>query len=321
MTVFCDYLTVTCNPDNTFMDDLYMWLLKRFPLSHEHAEGGRLDTALFKPDDYGMFRLQQKKRFHSALASGAAIRQLRELDLWEEYLTILASVPHKVTRLDAAIDVSVDAPAILQSLIDRYPDDILLTRKALKTKYTLGTRSDGKVSGTWFAGKKTTARVTAMVYDKQLEAWEKRGEVLPPTTRYELKFSKDLGCTLRDAYMPASLFYQFAAPKLVDKPDDIPAWEPQGNGWEGEPVEVSCSLAMYRRRVELSPEISALARLASTLGPDATDQAVEIFRTQLEASIRVVTGELCVGNPRVKTDYTNIQPEERERASAATNTE
>lgn len=278
MTVFCDYLTVTCHPDESFVECVSDWLTAVFPIA-------------FQGEDLTVFRVGRGKIdvdssarfFHRVSCSGAALSELRSIGDYGDLLSLLGSFPHRVTRLDAALDVLTDAPVILRGLEARYPSDrVCLTRKALKVTRMYTTRSDGLLSGTWYAGHKSRARVTARVYDKQLEAYEKRGEIIPPTTRYELTFGRDHGCTLKDAFMPRSLFYEYSSPALVDRPDDHSTWSPHNaDGWESDPVDRDFTYEMFLRRVENSPELAALERMAVSLGPVGVDLYLASLRRRL----------------------------------------
>ena len=151
----------------------------------------------------------------------------------------------------------------------------------MQIKRFYSTRSDGQLTGTWYVGHRSRARVTARVYDKQAEALDVRGQLIEPTTRYELTFKRDIGCTLRDAHMPSSLFYEYASPTLLDRPDGIPDWKSHGEGWDAEPAVHPLTFERFRKRVEESPEIEALADMAEELGPGATQLLIGILEKRM----------------------------------------
>ena len=279
---FCDYLNVTCRPDNSFMDELSCFLdVVSCAVSFKDHEKTIVSVGK------GKIVLLQKTKFHSASASGSAISYLRNVGAFEDYLSVLADVPHKVTRLDVAVDVALDAPLMLRKLEKAYPDDrVSFTRKALKVTRLYSARdSDGQQSGSWYAGNYGKARLTAKVYDKQLEAFEKRGEILPPTTRIELTFAKDFGCSLRDAFMPASLFYTHSLPVLkANRKYD--AWVSHGEGWTGTPPDTKLDWEIYKRRLDNSPEIASLVELAAKLGPTGKVLLMRDFETHLDNAFR-----------------------------------
>jgi hypothetical protein len=231
--------------------------------------------------------MSEKARFHSISASGSVLTHLRASNLFSDYLSVLASVPHKVTRLDAAIDIAVDAPLYLRMLERKYPDDrVKFTRKTVKVSRLYSAReTDGKQSGSWYAGNYGKARLTAKVYDKQLEALDKRGEVLPPTTRIELTFAKDFGCTLKDASMPASLFFTHCKPVLDTETNHV-VWESHAEAWKGTPLDTKLDWEIYQRRLQNSPEIAALAVLAARLGDTGKNLIMRAFENHIAAAIR-----------------------------------
>lgn len=270
-SVFCDWLTVTCSP---IKEETFIPALVGFMVTHCVPISFRDDRCtLYRVGD-GVIKLECQKAFHSSSATGAALTWLRKNELFYDYINVLGDVPHKVTRLDASVDVYLDAPLILRQLESEYPDDIFnFGRKALRVSRLYSARlSDGQLTGTWYVGHRTNARVSARVYDKQEEAFVKRGEVLPPTTRFELTFRKDFNCSLYDAIMPETLFYAHASPKLIDLPDhDVLPWANEGsNPWLSLPQnkkDYSLTIEAFDKRVANSPDLLYLAELALQFGP------------------------------------------------------
>jgi len=257
MTVICDWLDVTFSPADA---------PERLVLDVLQAAGAEClstdDTGSAWRVGEGVFKLQTTARFHRYSASGAVLEKLRMDKLYMDYLSALADAPHTVTRLDAAHDVLADAPPIIAKLRKRFPRECRLTHKPLKTKSILEARDDGKETGTWYVGHRSKGRVTARVYDKQNEMLERRNVEIPPTTRYELTFKKDIGCTLRDAAEPAKLFWHYAAPTLLKRPQNVPAWEKGwGGGWNYQPPEVALA-GLLKARIASSAELRAILALA-----------------------------------------------------------
>jgi hypothetical protein len=281
---FCDWLAVTCDPENSFVPAMLEFLdFVCCPVAHSDDEKILIDVGLGKVK----ITMGEKARFHSISATGSALTHLRSSLLFSEYLSVLASVSHKVTRLDAAIDISIDAPQYLRMLERKYPDDrVKFTRKTVKvTRLYSARESDGKQTGSWYAGNYGKARLTAKVYDKQQEALDKRGESLPPTTRIELTFAKDFGCTLKDASMPASLFHTHCKPVLDTETNHV-VWKSHAEPWQGIPLDVKLDWQIYQRRLQNSPEIAALIVLAAKLGPTGKDMLMRNFEKHLDAGLR-----------------------------------
>lgn len=280
-SVFCDWLDVTYSPLGSAVEDLRLWLdVQLFPVRFSDGVKCLVDIGC------GVIKIECKPGFHRVSASGSVVSHLRGLGLFDEYLSILAMYPHKVTRLDAACDYAVDGPVFLRSLEARYPlDTVCLQRKALRVKRLYSCRaSDGLLTGTWYAGHKSNARVTVRVYDKQAEALDNRAEVLPPTTRVEFTFRKDHGCTLRDAAMPYSLYHQFASPTIVPMPADAAEWVAHGEGWPSAARPPKLPYEVFVRRLETSPELARLAELCSGFGEAGEATLIRAFTAQLRQS-------------------------------------
>lgn len=279
--VFCDYLDVTCKPDSSFVSELTAWLQSRYPIIFSDSGDSLYKIGL------GKLKLEQKNLFHRASASGGVLEQFREDGVFYDYLSLLASVPHKVTRLDAALDVLVDTPKILRSLENKYSDDkVSLSRKSLKVTRMYSCReSDNQLTGTWYVGHRSKARVTARVYDKQAHLLSLYSLDIGSRTRYELTFRKDLGCTLRDAAMPHSLFYHYASPALLEKPPGIAEWEPHGEGWEASPVDTSVDWVKFWSRFDASPEMDVLCRLAASFGDEGVEMAIKRIRARIASHV------------------------------------
>jgi hypothetical protein len=212
-----------------------------------------------------------------------------------DYLSALSEAPHNVTRLDAAHDVLLDSPPIIAKLRKRFPRECSLSRKALRTKSILETRPDGKESGTWYVGHQSKGRITAKVYDKQLQMLSKFGVELPPTTRYELTFKKDVGMTLRDAAEPARLFWSHASPVLLKRPVSLPEWvSGWGGGWNYVKPEIALA-GLLKSRIESSAELRSILALA-----DRAD-CME-FCTQLLA--KLVSGYTREHEPEARPEWT-----------------
>lgn len=289
-SAFCDWLDVTCSPGRSFYDSVVRFLdLGCYPVAFSD------DASIsFRVGD-GILRLDTDPKWHRASASGSVLSHFRNVGQYGDYLSALSGVPHTVTRLDAAVDTSEDFPAVLASLRGFYPHGLMaFSRKSLRITELLAIRArDGVATGTWYAGHRAKAKVTARVYDKQNEILDRTGVESPPRTRYELTFRKGAGATLRDAYMPASLFYQHSAGLGLTAPDGVAAWVPHDlTGWTPAPLVSDFSLAHFSRRVESSPEIQHLASLARQFGPNGTAMVLRAFELAISGrSIEATTGD------------------------------
>jgi len=294
--VFCDWLDVTCSPERSFHDQVERFLnIGCYPVAFSD------DTSKsFRVGD-GILRLDYELKWGRASASGAVLSHLRSAGQYQEYLSALAGVPHTITRLDAALDTSEDFPAVLCALRKRYPaGQVSFSRKSLRVTELLAVRArDGASTGTYYIGHRAKAKVTARVYDKQNEILDRTGVESETRTRYELTFRKAMGVTLKDASMPASLFYQHSRAVGISPPSGVEQWVSHDlGGWTPVPLVGDFSLAHFSRRVETSPELQHLAALARQFGPNGTAMVLRAFELALSGRTIEATGGDDLGTER-----------------------
>jgi hypothetical protein len=280
LPVICDWLDATYAPTECPYPELNLLLLDAgFEVARD--TGG---SRCYMPPAgaRGMIRIEHRQRFARISLSGGACSALRSLGLWEQVLMILGSSPHKVTRVDAALDLPLDAADVIRALCARYPEGkVNLSRKALPVTRMTQTRDDGQESGSYYVGRMTKARFTARVYDKSLEALSKRGEQLPTTTRFEVTACKDSGATLRDAALPAALFWHIAAPAFLTRPEGVPMWVPNDDqGWTA-PKRAFDPAETLRRRVEGSAELEAFLDVADSMGASGRQYLLHLISRKL----------------------------------------
>lgn len=279
--IICDWLDVTYSPDCSPFPTVNRLLLD----AGFDAESSDRTSFVYRHGravvTFGPSRGAMRASF-----SGSACAALREHGSWADLLSELSSVPHRVTRVDAALDLAIDGADYVDLMRQRYPSgSVNLGRKAVATSVVLSVRPDGRETGTWYAGRLTKARYTARVYDKAWEALQKRGEVLPPRTRIEVTAKGgDSGATLRDAAEPAALFWHLASPALLAAPEGFPVWTPNRElGWVA-PTKHFDPAALLKRRVESSAMLDALALLADDLGPNGRAYLVSLLEKRVHAA-------------------------------------
>lgn len=284
--VICDWLDVTYSPDDVPEPELRTLLLGLGFLV-EYDKGMQL---MYRPPDgaRGSVRVTYARRYGKISLSGGAIDYLRAADAWHEVLFHLSSSPHKVTRLDAALDVRTDAADVIARLMLRYPGGkVSLGRKALDVTRMLEVRADGRESGTYYVGYRSHARATARVYDKRLEVLKRTGVDLGhELTRYEVTARKDYGATLHDAAEPEALFWHVAAPALIPRvPEGVAMWSADNDftGWEFTP-KAYVPAEVLERRVEYSAELEALKLLSDELGAHGRSFLLSLISAKLGAS-------------------------------------
>lgn len=294
--VICDWLDVTHSIDDTPLSEVRLLLLSW------DAEAAGPD--FFRVGDGGAVKLEKRGTFTRVSLSGGAVSWLRSTGNWLSMLGLLASSPHRVTRLDAAYDVPVDGADVIAAMRRRFRSgEVRLGRKALKTTCLLAVRPDGRETGTWYAGHRSNARATARVYDKAWERLQKAGVAVPPCTRYEVTVKKDYGATLRDAAEPERLFWHVAAPALLEAPEGVPAWDAGwAEGWVLKRPEVMPA-AVLEARVSRSAELTVLLEAADALGPAGR---VFLARRVLRRLGVTAEGLEATGGKGVATDDTGL---------------
>jgi len=289
-SVFADWLDVTCSPERSFLSDV-QYALDSFGASISDAsplDNLNARAKLLYQLGSGTVSLQRNKYFHKIGLSGAALRHIRSLGKLDFLLGSIGSVPHSITRLDCAVDVAMDGALTfahyekLFSKPERYPK---LTRKTVKPSYFSSIReSDGKRTGTVNIGAYRNTKVSARIYDKQAEALDKRGEELPPTTRFELTVRKDMKPSLRDVSEPTAIFWHYMGRTLLKTPEGVPEWIP---GWGGEwtmVVEKPLVYQVVKSKIETNPELIRIFELADSMSPDGRDIAINMIKRMYSTS-------------------------------------
>jgi hypothetical protein len=245
----------------------------------------------------GKVRIYQTPRVGVISLSGAALAQLRDRGVYGEYLAALGTEAHKVTILHAAFDQRLDAPPRIQALFTKAKRGLVsLSRKALDPRRDVeGWLKPGVLDGRQTGGvylAPPTARVRGCVYDKRDERLRAGFPDPGPLLRHELR-TKNVGATLRDAYDPTRLFWHYMAPDLLRKPQDVPDWSPQADGYDLPPMRVYSPQERVQRIVDNSLDLARLFDLAASLGPQGLDivtRAIKARYSRYLASQTVASG-------------------------------
>lgn len=285
LPIFCDWLDVTYSPE-----------CAPFPTVNRLLLAAGFDAETHDHDSYkyrhphqtsAVVTFGRSRQAIRASFSGIACAVFRGLGLWQELLSELSSVPHSVTRVDAALDLPMDGADLVDRMRRRYPGGTAnLTRKAMPTSTVLSVRpEDGRETGTWYVGQHKRARYTARVYDKAWESLQKRGVLMPPTARIEVTArGADAGATLRDAAEPAGLFWHLASPAILDAPEGTAVWTPNRDlGWDAPKRDFDPG-ALLRRRIEAMAQLDALAALADEMGPGGRAYMLGLIEARVRGS-------------------------------------
>ena len=265
-SAFCDYLGCSFPPKDSPFVPLERILSE---LGGYRADKG--DNPLWRfPEITGTVKYQETSRFAFVGISGAVCALLRATEgAWLEMLSTVGSGPHKVTGMHLAVDLPVAGADYVLPLKAKYPATVKLTRKSVRTRVMTEQGPDGRETGTFFAGDRKVNKVSAIVYDKALEAMNKRAEYLPPTTRVEVRLKGDCvapgqGMTLRDAVICDPAFYHYASPSLLHRPPEVPQWIPgEDLNWESDWTPVD-PLVRLERILWAFPEMARWVELADS---------------------------------------------------------
>ena len=131
MTVFADFVQVTTPAG--YWDALRDSVEPVLDMGGLHLVQDDSSSVLWRDfKGHGTVKATRRGRVWSLGASGSVLAALRGAQLLAEYLAGISSVPHRVTRLDAAMDVRGDAAHILPPLIEQGHAGLLsLTRKSI----------------------------------------------------------------------------------------------------------------------------------------------------------------------------------------------
>lgn len=271
MVPFADFLSLTTSPESA--PDVVAGVLPVLEAAGGHYEANDEHRAILRVAD-GTVLLQKRFGVFQCSASGDAIRALRSTSLWGEYLAAFVAIPHRVTRLDSTLELDVDAPNVIRSVWRQASRGrIALTHKrvpAANCSKHIAVGLDGRETGTVYVGT-PQAEVRAVVYDKRQEIFVRTGADVGPRLRYEIRCKSGIGACLADAHSPTALFWHYAAPGLIDRPEGVQAWKPHGEGFEmPERVEFT-PYQLMDRKLEASPDVRRLLELAESMGPLGID--------------------------------------------------
>lgn len=209
-------------------------------------------------------RLRSVGRFS---ISGQACEALRALDVWAPLLADVSQHPHRVTRLDPSLDLPIPGPDVLPLVrAAAESGELLLGRKRVRS-LEVKNRDELDRRGCRTGSvrlRSRSAEISLLVYDKRHEREEAGLPDCGPLTRFELTV-KAVGCTLRDACMPAGVFWNYAH-TVVERPQGAPDWSGAGEGFDLPPAPPPDYWRILQRRVDDWVELRQLCEVADKLG-------------------------------------------------------
>jgi len=285
--VFCDYLTVTCNPDQSFASEVEALLLE-VGLSRSRTQPGMLglwDSE--KKRWYGKAFLTQPHGVDRLAVGGAILGHLRRTNSLGYLLQTLLSVPYNVTRVDVALDRSLPDSDTLYGELQRIlklarGKGVHLSRKAVPRgqviQHFAEREWDSVLSGTVQLGRRGS-RYSATVYDKVKEQHDRFGRsppVIGELLRYEVRTTE---ASLRDVLDPDPLFFHLASPDLLPSPSDVPAWEKRPMEPLNLPPRNVTTYALVKRLLLDSPDVERAFEILAESGDVAL---TKMMRRQMQ---------------------------------------
>lgn len=277
--VIADYVTVTCpagaGPD--LRDGL-----TDVCLSLEDSQTDPLGVRIGK---FGLLRFQEQHGVMIASCSGVMLAHLRAANLLVDYCSaIAANGAHRVSHLDLAKDREVDAPDELARLYGLHRlAGVALTRKRIpgsKVTKLFSRGEDGRDTGSLMFGHRRSMETTGCVYDRHHDALCKGKPDPGRLLRYEIRTGID-GMSLRDVVEPASLFFHFADPELLRRPDGVAPWTPYGEGFAMDRIATEDQVKL-RRLVDRSTDLDRMIDLADRLPGEGLDVLLRLVRQKVK---------------------------------------
>jgi hypothetical protein len=229
----------------------------------------------------GTLRIEPKRGFVTCSASGAVLESLRAADRYMDYLSVFADGPHRVTKMDIALDRYHDLSApILCDVYDRATGSgIALTRKRIQPQHVrklFSPGADGVDTGTVYLGARTS-EVRARVYDKQHQLQGLGVPCPTPITRYELTITDKSGASLRVAAEPEPAFWHYMS-GVLPAPSNVLPFVRETVGFDLPKRVGRLPAALLAERVASSAEIGLLLDLAGECGPHGLDYLLRQIR-------------------------------------------
>lgn len=279
---FADFIGVTVPAGE--WQDLHAELVPEFEGLGMTLEVDSESVKLWRSGGDGWGTVQEKRigQVWAVGLSGTVCAGLRVARRMRSVLAAVAARPHRVTRLDASLDLPIDAaPVVARIAAAGRRGELALTRKGIDPRTVethLGLRVDGVESGTVYCGSKS-AEARMVVYDKRHERLSRKLPDIGDLTRFECRLRGGLGISLRDCDEPAAVFWHHVAPAFLPRPDGVPAWAPGAVGFVLDKLEPPTPYQRMLAVLDQSSDVRRLLTLADQVGP----YGLRVLLSRLEA--------------------------------------
>lgn len=178
----------------------------------------------------GTLKFTRRGQVFVTSVSGTGLAALRNAGCFPDFLWCFADQPHRVTHLDAALDICGEeaSPTVLGLYRRGIEHEFRLSQRKAPVSCHLTIGAAGRETGTVYIGGKD-ARVRLAIYDKREERLAKGQPDPGPRIRYELRFrggENGVPLTLKDAADPTSVFWHYMPPEILLPPVgvDVVVW-------------------------------------------------------------------------------------------------
>lgn len=283
-SVFVDGFNFTYPKNHSaYVEDTLDAYLKRFGSTRE-------SNGSFVIPSSGLLRSSKRHLVGSYHVNGQFCSYLRDYGALDEFYGVIYSLEdYRITRADLTVDVSCHAPDYLDILDTmllngeiRFPDGKVATHNGRPVEYTEAKERSG---GLYY--NKRTAERCGKIYDKAKERLDKVGKLIAPTLRIEQTLSNKLGLTIADLKNPAAIYYHHLPPVLMDKPPDVPEWEPYAleNGFKVDRQLLTNGQRIKRLLDTMRPALLAASELI------ISDANPDVLRAYFNSQIDQIMGE------------------------------
>lgn len=221
LEAFADWLSISYPSSLSPHAEILSFIHQISPMSYSEIGAGK---ELYKSESGGSCFVTTKETYTNVSISGDVLSTLRNTGAMREFESLLASVPHNITRLDIAYDVPIDGEISISNIQSLYDTGyVKLAGRFRQMNYNLSQIGKGRQTGTaYFQNKSYKGTVHLRVYDKAWEVLQRSGDTISPTTRYEVTIHR--GASLRDFSSPSPAFWHFLPDGLLKSPESVSKW-------------------------------------------------------------------------------------------------
>lgn len=216
--------------------------------------------SLYKFIDGGSCYCLLEADYHNFSFSGSLLGKIRELNLLNEFVSVLLEHPSNITRLDIAFDMPVAFTTYYAKLKALYPTGtVQVLGHSRNSQVILSNcpRTNDLTGTYYFQTSSYKGNTKIKVYDKSFEVYQRTGNIIPSTTRIEITLSRSV--SLKDFVKPSSAFWHHLPSDLVERPSGVPEFVKKPRITLISPSESSLTVFQkYELAIERSAYLTAL---------------------------------------------------------------